>query len=95
MANTMEGIQPSHMFYATDLTPGADLIESLDHPLVPVVQHVQPLHLSLPEHRWRYILSSGYTTGGRKKNYKAQIIFCAFLLEMTANDTSSLLLAQK
>lgn len=34
------------------------LIESLDHPFVPVAEHVQPLHLPLPEHLWRHILSA-------------------------------------
>lgn len=50
----------------TELTL-ADLIESLDHPLVPVVEHVKPLHLPLPEHLWRHILSSGDTTEKRCK----------------------------
>lgn len=40
----------------------ADLVESLDHPLVPVAEHVQPLHLPLSEHLWRHILSAGDTT---------------------------------
>lgn len=39
------------------LAPQPHLIESLDHPLVPVAEHVQPLHLPLPEHLWRHILS--------------------------------------
>lgn len=55
------------MFCIIELTLCADLIESLDHPLVPVAEHVQPLHLSLPEHFWRHILSSGDTTQTRQE----------------------------
>ena len=54
------------MFFVIELILGADLIESLDHPLVPVAKHVQPLHLPLPEHLWRHILSSGETTEKRQ-----------------------------
>lgn len=38
---------------------GSDLVESLDHPLIPVAEHVQPLQLPLPEHLWGQILRSG------------------------------------
>lgn len=52
----------------------ADLIKSLDHPFVPVVEHVQPLHLPLPEHLWRHILSSGDT---REKTQHRHISYIA------------------
>lgn len=46
----------------------ADLIESLDHPLVPVAEHVKPLHLPLPEDLWRQILRSVDTMEKDKLN---------------------------
>lgn len=36
----------------------ADLIESFHYPLIPVAEHIQPLHLPLSEHLWRNVLSS-------------------------------------
>ena len=59
MASIMQNILSDLTCCVTELITGANLIESLDHPLVPVAEHVQPLHLPLPEHRWRQILSSG------------------------------------
>lgn len=68
------------MFSLIESTPGADLVESFDHPLVPVAEHVQPLHLPLPEDLWRHILSSEdrMEKDGKRKyhtlHFKIQII---------------------
>lgn len=53
------------------------LIESLEHPFVPVAEHVQPLHLSLPEHLWRHILSPEDTQGDGRDALESARAFAA------------------
>lgn len=39
-------------------TLGTCLIVSLDHPLIPVTEHVDPFQLPVSDHLYRHILSS-------------------------------------
>lgn len=85
MASTIHNIQSSQLtFCIIELRLDADLIESLDHPLVPVAEHVQPLHLPLPEHLWRHILSPGDTT--EKKIGKIHVITLLIILDWKKHD---------